>query len=136
MNAVPRRMPSVTNSSWAELASSSERSTGGSTSEPTTTPEGQPDPRRDAGQEPEAVAADGGADRAGDEEEVERVQDGLPSRRAWVRKPVCATIRWSGRTDWPSMCHPRCSTSIVSAIPNGDSASVSRSWTAWVICGV
>ena len=117
MNAVPRRMPRATNSSWAELASSRARSTGGSTSEPTTTPSGQPDPRRDTGEEPEAVAADRGADRAGDEEEVERVQDGLPSRRAWVRKPVCATIRWSGRTDWPSMCHPRCSTSIVSAIP-------------------
>ena len=36
-------------------------------------------------------------------------------RRAWVRKPVWATMRWSGRTDWPSMCQVRCSTSSVSA---------------------
>ena len=61
---------------------------------------------------------------------------GWPRSRAWVRKPVCATIRWSGRTDWPSMCQPRWSTSIVSAIPKSDSASVSRSWAAWVIWGV
>ena len=27
-----------------------------------------------------------------------------------------ATIRWSGRTDWPSMCQVRCSTSSVSAM--------------------
>ena len=39
------------------------------------------------------------------------------SSRAWVRKPVCATMRWSGRTDWPSTCQVRCSTSSVSIIP-------------------
>ena len=22
-----------------------------------------------------------------------------------MRKPVCATMRWSGRIDWPSTCH-------------------------------
>ena len=49
------------------------------------------------------------------------------SFRATVRKPVCATIRWSGRTDWPSTCQPRWSTSSVWAMPNTDSASVSRS---------
>ena len=32
-----------------------------------------------------------------------------------VRKPVWATMRWSGRTAWPSMCQPRCSTSSVRA---------------------
>ena len=42
---------------------------------------------------------------------------GRAGSRAEVRKPVCATIRWSGRTDWPSTCHVRCSTSIVSAMP-------------------
>ena len=39
---------------------------------------------------------------------------------------MCATIRWSGRTDWPSTCQVRCSTSSVSAIPNADPASSSR----------
>ena len=38
-----------------------------------------------------------------------------PRKRATVRKPVWATMRWSGRTAWPSMCQPRCSTSIVRA---------------------
>ena len=35
------------------------------------------------------------------EEEVEQVhaRGGSPSRRAEVRKPVWATMRWSGRTD-------------------------------------
>ena len=42
------------------------------------------------------------------------------SRRAWVRKPVCATIRWSGRTDCPSTCHVRWSTSSDSTMPNAD----------------
>ena len=42
------------------------------------------------------------------------------------RKPVCATIRWSGRTDWPSTCQVRCSTSSVSIMPNADPASSSR----------
>ena len=32
-----------------------------------------------------------------------------------MRKPVWATMRWSGRTAWPSMCQPRCSTSSVRA---------------------
>ncbi len=45
---------------------------------------------------------------------------------ACVRKPVCATIRWSGRIDWPSTCQLRCSTSSDSTIPNGDAASSSR----------
>ena len=41
-------------------------------------------------------------------------QDSLrPRNRATLRKPVWATIRWSGRTAWPSMCQPRWSTSIV-----------------------
>ena len=35
-----------------------------------------------------------------------------PSRRAWVRKPVWATMRWSGRTAWPSMCQVRFRTSM------------------------
>ena len=29
-----------------------------------------------------------------------------------MRKPVWATMRWSGRTDWPSTCQVRCSTSM------------------------
>jgi hypothetical protein len=36
---------------------------------------------------------------------------GAPSsgttRRATVMKPVCATMRWNGRTDWPSMFQGR-----------------------------
>ena len=35
-----------------------------------------------------------------------------PSRRAEVRNPVWATMRWSGRTAWPSTCHVRVRTSI------------------------
>ena len=29
------------------------------------------------------------------------------TRRAVVMNPVCATIRWNGRTDWPSMFQGR-----------------------------
>ena len=29
------------------------------------------------------------------------------TRRATVMNPVCATMRWKGRTDWPSMFHGR-----------------------------
>ena len=57
---------------------------------------------------PEPVAADGRADTTSDQDDdVERVHRtaGQAGRsRAWVRKPVWATMRWSGRTDWPSMC--------------------------------
>ena len=35
-----------------------------------------------------------------------------------------ATIRWSGRTDWPSMCQPRLSTSIVSTMPKPRAAQL------------
>ena len=98
--------------------------------------DGQAHPRRHTRQEPEAIAPDDRRAGTDDDEQVERVQEGWPRSRACVRKPVCATIRWSGRTDWPSMCQPRWSTSIVSAIPKSDSARVSRSWAAWVIWGV
>ncbi len=36
------------------------------------------------------------------------------TRRATVRKPVWATIRWNGRTEVPSMFHGRSSVSNVS----------------------
>ncbi len=51
---------------------------------------------------------------------VREGQVGRPSNRAWVKNPVWATIRWSGRTDWPSMCQPRFNTSVVSAMPKRD----------------
>lgn len=38
-------------------------------------------------------------------------QTSQPRNLAVVRNPVCATIRWSGRTAWPSTYHPRCNTS-------------------------
>ena len=67
---------------------------------------------------------------------VESAQDSLrPRNRATLRKPVCATMRWSGRTAWPSMCQPRWSTSIVRAsihLPFSDS----RTCAACVIDGV
>ncbi len=59
----------------------------------------------------------------------------LPRNRATLRNPVWATMRWSGRTAWPSMCQPRCSTSTVRAsihLP----LSASRAWAACVIDGV
>ena len=52
-----------------------------------------------------------------------------------VRKPVWPTMRWSGRTDWPSMCQQRCRTSIVSAMANPASASASRNVVTWEIVG-
>ena len=57
------------------------------------------------------------------------------SSRAWVRKPVWATIRWSGRTAWPSMCQPRWKTSSVRASIHCR-RSASRACVAWVIDGV
>ncbi|MEZ5137840.1 MAG: hypothetical protein R2711_03425 [Acidimicrobiales bacterium] len=53
-----------------------------------------------------------------------------------MRKPVWATMRWSGRTDIPSMFQPRWRTSMVSASSKPLSTSRSRSCTAWVIAGV
>ena len=111
--------PTVTNSSCALLASV-ERPQDRRQDERADRPRraAMPDPRRHAGR-----GTRGGSPRRPPRpaqttrSEVERVQDGLPSSRAWVRKPVWATIRWSGRTDWPSMCQPRWSTSIVSAMP-------------------
>jgi uncharacterized membrane protein required for colicin V production len=101
--------------------------------------------RRIVGDEAEPVAADGRAHGDEDQHDVEHVHPSSPRRRsshAWlnslalVRNPVCATMRWSGRTDWPSMCQPRLSTSIVSTMPNPWADSSSRSCTAWVIWGV
>ena len=95
----------------------------------------QAGPRRDAPYEPHPVA-DPTRGRGGrDDEEVEEVHALDASNRACVRKPVCATIRWSGRTDWPSTCQVRCSTSSVSIMPNVDPASSSRSRATWPIVG-
>ena len=59
-----------------------------------------------------------------------------PRNRAVVRKPVWATMRWSGRTAWPSTYHPRCSTSRL-LVPFHDlDASVARSCETWMIDGV
>ena len=57
-------------------------------------------PRR---QPPMAAASQGHDDRR------RRARSSAPLRsrassRAWVRNPVCATMRWSGRIDWPSTC--------------------------------
>ena len=57
------------------------------------------------------------------------------SRRAEVRKPVWATIRWSGRTAWPSTCQLRWSTSIVSAIPKPWVSRPCRKVATWVMDG-
>ena len=40
-----------------------------------------------------------------------------------------------GRTDWPSTCQLRCSTSSVSAMPNPLWSRASRSWATWTIDG-
>jgi hypothetical protein len=56
-------------------------------------------PRHDAGDEAKAVAEVAGGDHRRDDDEVEDVHSPGTSRRAWVRNPVWATIRWSGRTD-------------------------------------
>ena len=40
-----------------------------------------------------------------------RSERAQPRNLAVVRKPVWATMRWSGRTAWPSTYQPRCSTS-------------------------
>ena len=89
-----------------------------------------------AADEPEPVAEPARA--ATDRErrrEVEEVHGRGASSRAWVRKPVCATMRWSGRTDWPSTCQVRCSTSSDSAIPNAEPASSSRRRATWPMVG-
>ena len=120
--------------SWRRRAS---RSTGGSTSDADHDARApSPTHEDDTGEEPEAVAADGGADRAA-RRGGGRACSGRAAQQARVGEeagvghhPVVGAHRL------PSMCHPRCSTSIVSAIPKADSASVSRSCTAWVICGV
>ena len=59
-----------------------------------------------------------------------------PRKRPTVRKPVWATMRWSGRTAWPSMCQPRCSTSSVRVPLHARLAITSRVCAAWVIDGV
>ena len=59
----------------------------------------EPRPGQRAGHEPEAVAAVGRPRDREDDEDVEEVHSAGVSRRAWVRNPVWATMRWSGRTD-------------------------------------
>ncbi len=82
---------------------------------PTTTPSASPTHDVDAGDEAQPVAADGRADGEHDEDEIEQVHGarstawpGIPALSSgggqWVRNPVWATMRWSGRTDWPSTC--------------------------------
>ncbi len=88
--------------------------------------EREPAPRRDPPHEAHAVPDPAGAGGDREDDEVEEVHAPGASRRAWVRKPVWATMRWSGRTDWPSTCQVRCSTSSVSIMPNAESASSSR----------
>ena len=56
-------------------------------------------PRQRPGDEPEAVAAVRRPRDRKDDDDVEEVHSAGVSRRAWVRKPVWATMRWSGRTD-------------------------------------
>ena len=51
------------------------------------------------------------------------------------RKPVCATMRWSGRTALPSTYQPRWSTSSVRVPFQAFDASTSRSCVACVIDG-
>ena len=80
--------------------------------------EREPGPRRGAPHEPQAVPDPAGAGGDGEDDEIEEVHAPGASRRAWVRKPVWATMRWSGRTDWPSTCQVRCSTSSDSTMPN------------------
>src|SRR5207244_9396947 len=95
----------------------------------------------DAAHAPERVAAVGGGGGDEDDQEIEQVQGclsgatpnpgGTPGRsgsssRAAVRNPVWATMRWSGRTDWPSTCHDRWSTSSVWASPKPRPSSSSR----------
>jgi len=48
--------------------------------------------------------------------------------RAWVRNPVCATMRWSGRTAAPSTYQPRFMTSSVRHSKNRCRSSTCRSW--------
>ena len=62
---------------------------------------------------------------------------GTSAQEAGARqKLVCATMRWSGRTDWPSMCQARLRTSIVSTMPKPLPSSSLRSCTTCVTCGV
>ena len=92
-----------------------------------------PDPPERPRQEPEPPPADGGQDGQQQEDEVEAVH---APRRATVRKPVWATMRWSGRTAWPSTYQPRWRTSFVAAPKNAERTSVSRSCTTCVTLGV
>ena len=60
-----------------------------------------------------------------------------PTNRAEVRKPVWATMRWSGRTAWPSTCQVRCNTSSVRGASQAvEPASASRRRLACMIEGV
>ena len=52
-----------------------------------------------------------------------------------MRNPVCATIRWSGRTERSSTCQVRRSTSDVSAIPKALRVIEARRAATWVIEG-
>ncbi len=89
-------------------------------------PDREEAPRRDPAHEPEPVPDPTGAGGDGEDDEIEEVHAPGARRRACVRKPVCATMRWSGRTDWPSTCHVRWSTSSDSIMPNAEPASSSR----------
>ena len=84
----------------------------------------RPCPTHDAARatKPEAVAADRrhrrSTARMSDVEGVHAARAQARSRRAWVRKPVWATMRWSGRTAWPSTCQRAVQHLDVSAKPN------------------
>ena len=78
---------------------------------PTTSPRARPIHEVARARKPEPVAAHGSR-RDDDDDESSSMSSVVhravslesASRRAWVRKPVWATMRWSGRTDWPSTC--------------------------------
>mgnify|MGYP000585418423 CR=1 FL=1 len=115
------------------------------------------DPSDRPGQEPELPPPDRGEDCREDDHDVEAVHPvpltqnpspGPPSgpaaiarsaqvpSRATVRNPVWATMRWSGRTAWPSTYQPRCRTSVVAAAKKRDSSRAVRSCITWVTLGV
>jgi sulfite reductase (ferredoxin) len=94
----------------------------------------EPVVRRRSGRDPQSGRDSSlGAIRLGFRDDLH--PDQRPRNLALVRKPVWATMRWSGLTDWPSMCQPRWRTSVVRASIHFP-FNVSRAWLAWVIDGV
>src|SRR5690606_37685124 len=95
-------------------------------------PAEEPGPRQEPTHEPGPPPPDTGGEEEDEDDEVEPVHALL---RAEVRKPVWATIRWSGRTAAPSTCQPRFSISRVSGSRKPCRARASRNWASCPIGG-